>query len=137
MDETRPGGPVLRDVTHAGPLTRSIWLPNEQLLLPLSVVIPEDPRFSEEFIEDLHVYLLRISLAHLRDPRVGSDERKDCLRWIFGIPNAPFSCAECCRVAGFDFNAVQELVENEIERQRRAEQKRGNQGEQEESTRVA
>lgn len=80
-----------------------------QYLLPISCsllrsldAMPALDFYDESEVEWLHIFLLKVSLRHLRDGRVGRSEREDCFRWVFGEDDAPFSFAACCHSAGYD-----------------------------------
>jgi len=118
---------TLKDRTPYGILPRHIVRESmlEQLLLPLSCVLQlasglmgNQPFDEEAFIEWLHIRLLNISLKHIRDVRVNEEEREDCVRWVFGKRDDPFSCAACCEVAGYNHHDVQNLVESMLEEQK-------------------
>jgi len=79
-----------------------IWLPLACSLVVSLDSMPEFDYANEASVEWLHVFLLNISIRHLKDGRVGRAEYEDCLKWVDGEPEAPFSFDACCRVAGFN-----------------------------------
>lgn len=92
-----------------------------QWLLPFSCSLvrsidslPEFDPDDESSVEWLHVFLLKVSLRHLRDGRVGRDERDDCYRWVFGDDDEPFSFAACCNSAGYDPDTLRDHVRRTV-----------------------
>ena len=65
---------------------------------------------TDDYIEWLRAYLLKITLRQIVHPQVSDSTWRDALDWVLADDGHPFSFKVCCTAAGTDFELIRDEV---------------------------